>query len=146
MALNKIQRDKAWLNKDGTPTQEFAELIDDLLQEFADMATNAQLISVRPSDTSATAQYTAPESTQGGRGTTITQFMATEPAGSATYSVYIGTSATDLTKVISSRTAAIDGDSPPSIINQLVKPGESIFLQASAGNKIVFYVSGTERR
>ncbi len=146
MALNKIQRDKAWLNKDGTPTQEFAELIDDLLQEFADMATNAQLISVRPSDTSATAQYTAPESTQGGRGTTITQFMATEPAGSATYSVYIGTSATDSTKVISSRTAAIDGDSPPSIINQLVKPGESIFLEASAGNKIVFYVSGTERR
>ena len=146
MALNKIQRDKAWLNKDGTPTQEFAELIDDLLQEFADMATNAQLISVRPSDTSATAQYTALNSNQGGRGTTITQFMATEPAGSATYSVYIGTSATDLTKVISSRTAAIDGDSPPSIINQLVKPGESIFLEASAGNKIVFYVSGTERR
>ena len=146
MALDKIQRDKAWLNKDGTPTQEFAELIDDLLQEFADMATNAQLISVRPSDTSATAQYTAPESTQGGRGTTITQFMATEPAGSATYSVYIGTSATDSTKVISSRTAAIDGDSPPSIINQLVKPGESIFLEASSGNKIVFYVSGTERR
>jgi len=82
LALNKIQRDKAWLNKDGTPTQEFAELIDDLLQEFADMATNAQLISVRPSDTSATAQYTALGSTQGGRGTTITQFMATEPAGS----------------------------------------------------------------
>ncbi len=146
MALNKIQRDKAWINKDGTPTQEFAELIDDLLQEFADMATNAQLISVRPSDTSATAQYTAPDSTQGGRGATITQFMATEPAGSATYSVYIGTSATDSTKVISSRTADIDGDSPPSIINQLVKPGESIFLEASAGNKIVFYVSGTERR
>jgi len=140
LALNKIQRDKAWLNKDGTPTQEFAELIDDLLQEFADMATNAQLISVRPS------QYTALGSTQGGRGTTITQFMATEPAGSATYSVYIGTSATDSTKVISSRTADIDGDSPPSIINQLVKPGESIFLEASAGNTIVFYVSGTERR
>ena len=146
MALNKMQRDKAWFNKNLTPTQEFAELIDDLIQEFADMATNAQLISVRPSDTSATVQYTAPDSTQGGRGTTITQFMATEPAGTATYSVYIGTSATDSTKVISSRTAAIDGDSPTSIINQLVKPGDSIFLQASAGNTIVFYVSGTERR
>ena len=146
MALNKILRSQAWVNKDGTPTQEFAELIDDLIQEFADMATNAQLISVSPSDTSATAQYTAPASKDGGRGTIITQFMATEPAGLATYSVYIGSSATDSTKVISSRTAAIDGDSPPSIINQLVKPGDSIFLEASAGNTIVFYVSGTERR
>ena len=146
MALNKIQRNKAWFNKDLTPTQEFAELIDDLIQEFADMATNAQLISVRPSYTSATGQYTALASNNGGRGTTITQFMATDPAGTATYSVYIGTSATASTKVISSRTAGIDGDSPPSIINQLVKPGDSIFLEASAGNTIVFYVSGTERR
>ena len=146
MALNKIQRDKAWLNKDLTPTQEFAELIEDLIQEFLDMATNAQLISVRPSTTGITSVYTSPASNNGGRGTTITQFMATEPAGTATYSVFIGSSATDSTKVISSRTAAADGDSPPSIINQLVKPGESIFVQASAIDKIVFYASGTERR
>jgi len=141
-----MQRDKAWLNKDLTPTQEFAELIEDLIQEFLDMATNAQLISVRPTTTSATAQYTAPTSAQGGRGSTITQFMATDPAGAATYSVYIGATATASTKIISSRTAAIDGDSPTSIINQLVKPGESIFLEASSANVIVFYVSGTERR
>ena len=146
MALNKLQRAKAWIKKDGSPTQEFAELIDDLIQEFLDMATNAQLISVRPSDSSATAQYTALASNQGGRGSIITQFMATDPAGAATYSVYIGDSATGSTKVISSRTAGIDGDSPMSIINQLVKPGESIFLEASVGNTIVFYVSGTERR
>ncbi len=80
MALNKIQRGKAWLNKDLTPTQEFAELIEDLIQEFLDMATNAQLISVRPSNTSANSVYTALSSNNGGRGTTITQFMATEPA------------------------------------------------------------------
>jgi len=146
LALNKIQRDKAWLNKDLTPTQEFAELIEDLIQEFLDMATNAQLISTRPNTTGITSVYTALAANNGGRGTTITQFMATEPAGAATYSVYIGSSATDSTKVISSRTAAADGDSPPSIINQLVKPGESIFVKASAGNTIVFYASGTERR
>jgi len=146
LALNKIQRDKAWLNKDLTPTQEFAELIEDLIQEFLDMATNAQLISTRPSTTSITSVYTALAANNGGRGTTITQFMATEPAGIATYSVFIGSSATDSTKVISSRAAAADGDSPPSIINQLVKPGESIFVQASAIDKIVFYASGTERR
>ena len=146
MALNKILRSQAWVNKDGTPTQEFAEIIDDLIQEFADMATNAQLISARPSSTAITSVYTALAANNGGRGTTITQFMATEPAGTATYSVFIGSSATDSTKVISSRTAAADGDSPPSIINQLVKPGESIFVQASAIDKIVFYASGTESR
>ena len=146
MALNKIQRDKAWLNKNLTPTQEFAELIEDLIQEFLDMATNAQLISTRPSSTAITSVYTALAANNGGRGTTITQFMATDPAGTATYSVYIGSAATASNKVISSRTADIDGDSPPSIINQLVKPGESIFVEASAGNTIVFYASGTERR
>lgn len=146
MALNKIQRDKAWVDKEGRPTQEFAELIDELIQEFLDMATNAQLISVRPTTTAAIAQFTAVAANQGGRGAVITQFMATDPAGAATYSVYIGTVADATTKVISSRTAAIDGDSPPSIINQLVKPGDSIFLEPSAGDTIVFYASGTERR
>lgn len=140
-----MQRAKAWLNKDLTPTQEFAELIEDLIQEFLDMATNALLFSTRPSGTSPTSVYTAVSANQGGRGTTITQFMATEPAGTATYSVYIGTSATASNKIISSRTADIDGDTPTSIINQLIKPGDSVFVEASAGNTIVFYASGTER-
>ena len=146
MTLNPLQRAQAWIKGDGTPEDSFAEIIEELIREVNDMTTNAQLINVRPAAAGPTAYYTAPLSKQGGKGTIITQFAATDPAATATYSVYIGLTAIDATKVLSSRTALADGDSPTSIINAFVKPGDSIFLEVSANDTIVFHVSGTEKR
>lgn len=141
-----LQRNEAWLNKDLTPTERFAAAIEEIIKEINEMTTNAKLFLGTQSVITPVKEYTSPESSQGGKGAVITQFMATDPAGSATYSVYIGTSATAANKVISSRTAAIDGDSPISILNALVMPGDSIFVEASAANTIVFNISGIERR
>lgn len=141
-----LQRNEAWLNKDLTPTERFAAAIEEIIKEINEMTTNANLFLGTQSVITPVKVYTSPESSQGGKGTAITQFMATDPAGAATYSVYIGTSATASNKVISSRTAAIDGDSPISILNGLVMPGDSIFVEASAANTIVLNISGIERR
>lgn len=142
----KLQRGGKWVNEDGTPTARFAQAIEDLIQDNLEMTTNAQLALTRPSVLTAVQAYDSPLSSEGGRGTVITQFMATDPAGAATYSVYVGTTAVDATKIISSRTAAANGDSPDSIINALIKSGESLFLEASAINTIVFNISGIEKR
>jgi len=142
----ELQRGEAWVNKDGTPTDRLAAVIEELIKESNEMTTNAKLALTRPSVTTPVNVYTSPLSNQGGSGTVITQFMATDPAGAATYSVYIGTSTTSSNKVIASRTAAINGDSPSSIIDALIMPGDSLFVEASAMDVIVFNISGIERR
>lgn len=146
MAINPLQRSDTWVDKEGKPTDRLAETLEDIIRELNDMTTNAQLFSIRPDSTSAVAQYTVDTSSQGSRGTIVTKFTAMDPAGLATYNVYIGTSATDSTKVINGETATTNGVAPITLIDQLIKPGDSIFLEPSAGNTIVFYASGTERR
>lgn len=146
MPINPLQRNELWIDKEGMPTDRLAETLEDIINELNDMTTNAQLFSIRPDSTSAVDQYKADEASQGGRGTIVTKFTATDPAGAATYNVFIGTSATDSTKVINGATATIDGVAPTTLIDQLIKPGDSIFLQPSALDTIVFYASGTERR
>jgi hypothetical protein len=146
MPLNFMQRGERWLKEDGTPTDRFAELIEELIREVGSMTTNAKLIATRPVDAAITKVYTSPTSQEGGRGTIITQFSATDPLGAEVYDVYIGSVADSTTKVIEGETAPANGIAPSSLINQLVMPGDSIFVQAGAGNTIVFYASGTERR
>jgi len=141
--LNYLQRSERWLNSDGTPTNRFAEVIEELTKEILEMTTNAFLFRERPSGTSPVNVYTAPTSKNtGGRGTVITQFVA---GGSSDYSVYIGTVA-DLDTLILTSTATLDGDCPMCLINQIVKPGDSIWVEAAVGNNTVFYASGIERR
>ena len=106
------------------------------------MTTNAKLFNIRPDTTDAVAQYISPTSSQGARGTIITKFSAT---GTGTYNVYIGTVADADTLVISGEAATTDGTAPNTLIDQLVMPGDSIFLEPSDADAIVFYASGTER-
>lgn len=144
MALKPLRRDENWI-VDGKPTKAFADLVETLIREVNDMTTNAQLFRVRPADTNANSVYTAPASNQRGRGTTIKQFTASDPAAAATFNVYIGTTASAATKVVHGVTASAAGVSVSQLENALVRPGESIFVEASAANTIVFIASGNER-
>jgi len=139
--LNELQRNHKWINEDGTPTDAFAEVIEDLIQEFENMKTNTQLFNIRPAGTSPVAQYTAPEQTQGSRGTVVTKFSA---RGTGTYNVYVGAAASVSTLIMSSVALVADGTTPSTLIDQLVLAGESIWLEPSAGDAIVFLGSGTE--
>ena len=145
MRLSKIRRTIPWIKPDFTPTEEFAQSINEIIQVLEDMFTNKQLVSERPSMTAATAYYTAPASAQSGRGTTITQFSATDPAGAATYNVYIGKTADDTTKVVNTFVAPSDGVGPESVIGLLIPPEHSLWLEPSAADTIVFNVAGNER-
>lgn len=146
MALNLIKRSDKWVDANGRPTNEFAQLFEELVREVEEMSINKQLFITRPSTTAATIVYTAPTSAQGGRGTVIKQFIATDPASAATFNVYIGTSAGATTKVVSVETADNAGTRVVALYDALVSPGESIYVECSAGNVIVFCASGTERR
>ena len=146
MALKPISRSEQWIKSGGTPTDQFASIIEDLIREIEDMATNAQLFITRPATTAATAVYTAPTSAQGGRGTIIKQFSASDPAGAATFEVNIGTAATASTLVAKTITATAVGVSVSALFDALLKPGDSIYVKCSAGNTIVFCCSGNERR
>jgi len=141
--LSPLQRGEAWLKEDLTPTDRLAETLEEIIREINDMTTNAKLFNIRPSGTGAVAQYTSPTAAQGGRGTVITKFSAT---GTGTYNVYIGDVADVTTLVINAEAATTDGTAPNTLIDQLVMPGDSIFLEPSAVDAIVFYASGTERR
>ena len=146
MALSTLKRNENWVDINGKPTDRFASVVEALIKEVDEMSVNKQLFITRPSTTSATPVYTAPSSAQGGRGTVIKQFVATDPASAATFNVYIGSAASATTKVVSSETAANDGTRVVSLYDALVSPGESVFVECSAGNVIVFFASGTERR
>lgn len=146
MAITPLQRGEKWIKEDGTPTDRFAEVIERVIQEIETMTANAKLFSIRPDSTDAVAVYTAPQSNQGSRGTSITKFSATDPNGSATYSVYIGTVADATTKIINAEVAPADGVAPNTLIDQLIMPGDSIWVEPSAADTIVFYGSGIDRR
>lgn len=137
---NELHELEAWIRQDGTPTGEFADAILQLIKENNEMNTNQKLAQIRPADGSVHDVYTSPDSKNGGRGTVITQFMAT---GAGTYDVYIGGSASADNQVINGAAAAVDGACPPCLIDAMIRPGESLFL---AGSGIVFLVSGIERR
>ena len=142
----ELNRAEAWVDKNGKPTDIFAQAIDNLIKEMEEMTVNKQLFLTRPVDTAVTNVYTAPTSAQGGRGTVIKQFSATDPAGGATFSVYIGTAGTVSTRIINAEVALNEGTRATSLYDLLVSPGESIFIEASAGNTVVFSASGVERR
>ena len=59
MPLNFMQRGERWLKEDGTPTDRFAELIEELIREVGSMTTNAKLIAIRPVDAAITKVYTS---------------------------------------------------------------------------------------
>lgn len=145
MRLSKLRRSIPWIKADFTPTEEFAQSINEIIQVLEDMFTNKQLYSGRPDMASAEIYYTAPASAQSGRGTTITQFSATDPAAGATYNVYIGKTADDTTLVVSAFNAPADGVGPESVIGLLIPPEHSLWLEPSAIDTIVFNVAGNER-
>ncbi len=142
----QLQRAEPWLKPDFTPTERFAELIEYMRQEIEEMTTNAKLAQTRPTVNTAVSVYTAPSSSQGGRGTVITQFSATDPAGAATFDVYIGTAASATTIIVDGATAAVDGTCPSCLINAMISPGEQLFVRSSAADTVLFLVSGIERR
>ena len=144
--LKPLQRNESWVDKDGKPTNRFAQVIESLIKEIEEMTTNIRLFSTRPSGTTATSVYTAPTSAQGGRGSVIKQFIATDPAGAATFDVYIGTSATVSNRICNNITATAVGVSVAALIDAIIIPGDSIFVECSAGNTIVFYCSGIEKK
>lgn len=143
MALNRAE---AWVEKNGKPTARFAQAIEDLIKEMEEMTVNKQLFLTRPANTSVTSVYTAPTAAQGGRGTVIKQFSATDPASAATYSVYVGLTGVAATRIIDDETATNEGTRGLALIDLLVSPGESIFIEASAADTIVMSCSGIERR
>jgi len=142
---NELNRAEPWLNPDGTPTVEFAEAIENLIRESNEMTTNAKLAQTRISVLTAVKLYTAPASDESGNGTVITQFVANDPAGAATFDVHIGTVADATTLVVDNETALALGVSVPHLISAMIAPGESLFVTVSAINKIVFLVSGIEK-
>ena len=142
----ELSRSEAWVDKNGKPTNKFAQAIEDLIKEVEEMSVNKQLFLTRPADTAVTNVYTAQTAAQGGRGTVIKQFSASDPANSATYSVYVGAAGTASTRVIDDDVALKVGARGLALVDLLVSPGESIFIEASAGNTIVFSCSGVERR
>lgn len=107
------------------------------------MATNKSLITaLRPSVTTAVNAYTSPAN---GAGTRVVAFTASIPSGTETYKVYIGTAATADTEIIP--TKSIKGpkdDTAFGVINQLIGPNESIFVQVSTADTITFRASGIE--
>jgi hypothetical protein len=141
--LKALQRGQPWVNEDGTPTDTFAELIEDAIQEINSMTANTQLFNVMPTDTSIVTAYTDPTSDKGGQGTVISKFSA---SGTGTYNVYLGLTFVSSNLIISGEAATNDGLAPSSLIDQLIPPGHSIFIQASAANAIVFLASGNDRR
>lgn len=142
MALNPLQRSDRWIDEEGKPTDRLAEVIENIISELNDMTTNAQLFSTTLSATDKVSVYDADASKDGSRGTIITKFTAT---GTTAYSVFIGTAAANV-EVMTSQTATADGVAPVTLIDQLIKPGDSIFIQPATTTAIVFYASGTERR
>ena len=107
------------------------------------MATNKSLITaVRPSVTTAVNVYTSPSN---GSGTRILAFTASLPSGTETYKVYMGTAANSETEIIP--TKSIKGpkdDTVFGVINQLIGPAESIFVEVSTADTITFRASGIE--
>jgi hypothetical protein len=144
--LKPLQRNEAWVDSEGKPTNRFAQVVEDIIREIDEMATNIKLFRERPSATTPTNVYTAPASNKGGRGSVIKQFIATDPSGAATFNVYIGTTAGATTKVCTGITATAAGVSVAALIDALISPGDSVFVEVSAGNTIVFYCSGIERK
>jgi len=143
---NELYEQEAWVNPDGKPTQEFSEAILMLLKENNEMVTNKKLALIRPTDTNANSVYTSPTSQNGGRGTVITQFIATDPAGAATFDIYIGLTAEASTLLVNNDVATPQGACPSCLINAMISPGESLWVSASALDTIVFSISGIERR
>ena len=141
--LNELE---AWVNPDGTPTTELAEAILELIRESEEMNANQQLALTRPTTTDAVAIYTAPTSKQGNKGTVITQFSAADPTNTDTFNVYIGTAASATTKIVSAEVALKEGETPPAIIGTVIRPDESLWVEVTTADRIVFAVSGIERR
>ncbi len=109
------------------------------------MAINAVLIDgVQPAGTSAVNAYTSP--TNGG-GTRITAFTASNTAGNATatYRVFIGTTAVEANEIIPAvSVAGADKDTPFELIGHFISAGESLFFQVSTGSTIAFRSAGIE--
>ena len=148
--ISKLPRNVPWFTDEGLPTTEFANLIDDLIDEENGMQSNARLYSAKTATNSGngTAVYTAPTTAQGSRGTVITGFQATDPAGVATFDAWIGATASASTLIVNDKKANADGDpadtATNALVGQLILPGESLFLEPSTA-VIVFYISGNER-
>ena len=105
------------------------------------MANNVILISgVQPTTTSAENVYTSPANEGGTR---IVAFTASLVTGSETYRVFVGASAIDATEIIpATGLTGPDNDSPFGLINHLILPGESLFVQVSTGTTIAFRATG----
>jgi hypothetical protein len=142
--IKPLQRQEVWIEEDGSPTDKFAEVIEQLIKEINNMTTNVQLFRVNPSSTSPSAggEYTAKTMTKGGRGTVIKQFIATGTTG--TYDVYIGDAASAANKVISAGVPTVGGGTATALIDTLIAPGETIWVVPSSASAIVFIASGTE--
>jgi hypothetical protein len=142
--IKPLQRQEVWIEEDGSPTDKFAEVIEQLIKEINNMTTNVQLFRVNPSSTSPSAggEYTAKTMAKGGRGTVIRQFIATGTTG--TYDVYIGDAASAANKVISAGVPTVGGGTATALIDALIAPGETIWVVPSSASAIVFIASGTE--
>lgn len=142
--LNLLQREEIWINSGGTPTDAFAEVIEDIVKELSEMTPNIQLFKIAPASSSPSVdgEYTSDTTVNKGRGTVITQFVA---IGTGTFDVYIGDAATVPNQIISGGAASAVGVSVEALVNQLINPGESVWVVPSVASAIVFMASGTQR-
>jgi hypothetical protein len=114
------------------------------------MATNVVLINgVLPVSTSIQTLYTSPTENDGGSGTRIVAFTATNTDGSAqTYDLHIvpldGTA--DNTNKIGDTISLTANQTkiPLGVINQLIPPGGTIQIAVSVGSTINFRATGIE--
>jgi hypothetical protein len=144
LPVKKLQRHERWIKEDGSPSQSFAEIIESIIKEINDMTSNVQLFKVNLSATtpSADGEYTAKAMSKSGRGTVIKQFIATGTVG--TYDVYIGDAASTANKVINGASPTAIGDTATALIDQVIAPGETIWVVNDNASAIVFMASGTE--
>ena len=144
MRLELLQRNSRWIKDDGSPSEAFAQLFDSIVNEINNMTANIQLFKVNPSATSPSSggEYTATAQSDGGRGVAITNFIATGTTG--TFDVYIGDAASAANKVIDAASPSATGGSVERLINQVVNPGEKVWVVPSSPSAIVFMCSGVE--
>ncbi len=91
--------------------------------------------------------YTAGSSSEGGAGTLITAFSATNDSGaSASYKAYIFDVTETVLDPVQPQTIVVRDKFSlgPSVVGQLIPPGGSLRMQSSTAGAISFRVTGDE--
>ena len=91
--------------------------------------------------------YDSPASSQGGGGTRINAFTASNgTTSSIDYKAYIYDASGAIQQTVIPQTTVVRdrADLGPSIVGQLISPGGSLRIESSVANGLNFYVTGDE--